>query len=125
MSNLVTEDRAILAQISSFSCMYACILAVLGLYCCAWAFCSCSEWRLLSIYGAWAPHCSGFSCCGAQVLGTQSQLPQGMWDLPRPGIEPTFPTLAGGFLTTGPPGKCPYLLMHLPLANLSGKIKNH
>ena len=28
-----------------------------------------------------------------------------MWDLPRPGIELTCPALAGGFLTTGPPGK--------------------
>ena len=24
----------------------------------------------------------------------------GMWDLPRPGIEPVFPTLAGRLLTT-------------------------
>ena len=28
-----------------------------------------------------------------------------LWDLPRPGIEPVSPALAGGFLTTGPPGK--------------------
>ena len=28
-----------------------------------------------------------------------------MWELPGPGIEPVFPALAGGFLTTGPPGK--------------------
>ena len=27
--------------------------------------------------------------------------------VPRPGIEPTFPALEGGFLTTGPPGKSP------------------
>ena len=27
-----------------------------------------------------------------------------MWDLPRPGIEPVYPALAGGFLTTAPPG---------------------
>ena len=27
--------------------------------------------------------------------------------LPQPGIEPTFPALQGGFLTTGPPGKSP------------------
>ena len=31
----------------------------------------------------------------------------GMWDLPRPGIEPVSPALAGGFLTTAPPGKPP------------------
>ena len=28
-----------------------------------------------------------------------------MWDLPGPGLEPVFPALAGGFLTTAPPGK--------------------
>ena len=28
-----------------------------------------------------------------------------MWNLPRPGIEPMSPRLAGRFLTTGPPGK--------------------
>ena len=27
-----------------------------------------------------------------------------MWNLPEPGIEPTSPALADGFLTTGPPG---------------------
>ena len=26
-----------------------------------------------------------------------------MWGLPRPGIEPVFPAMAGIFLTTGPP----------------------
>ena len=29
----------------------------------------------------------------------------GMWDLPGPGLEPMSPALAGGFLTTAPPGK--------------------
>ena len=28
-----------------------------------------------------------------------------LWDLPRPGIEPVSPALAGGFLSTVPPGK--------------------
>ena len=28
-----------------------------------------------------------------------------MWDLPRPGLEPTSPALAGRFSTTAPPGK--------------------
>ena len=31
--------------------------------------------------------------------------PGGMWNLPRVGIEPVSPALAGRFLTTGPPGK--------------------
>ena len=29
----------------------------------------------------------------------------GMWDLPGSGIEPVSPALAGGFLSTVPPGK--------------------
>ena len=34
-----------------------------------------------------------------------------MWDLPGPGIKPVSPALAGGFLTTAPPGKpTPYYL---------------
>ena len=82
--------------------------------------------------GVQAPHCSGFSCCGAwaqgarasvvvahglgscgsQALerrlsscGARAQLLHGMWDLPRPELEPVCPALAGGFLTTVPPGK--------------------
>ena len=36
-----------------------------------------------------------------------------MWDLPEPGLEPVCPALAGGFLTTAPPGKSqPDLLLH-------------
>ena len=82
--------------------------------------------------GAQASHCGGFLCCGAQALGARAsvfvacglsscgsralqhrlsscgaraQLLHGMWDLPRPGIKPLPPALAGGFLTTVPPGK--------------------
>ena len=39
-----------------------------------------------------------------------------MWDLPRPGLEPVSPALAGGFSTTAPPGKprvCLFLLLFL------------
>ena len=42
----------------------------------------------------------GFSGCG-----TQAELPCGMGDLCGPRMEPMSPALAGGFLTTGPPGK--------------------
>ena len=30
---------------------------------------------------------------------------RGRWDLPGPGLEPVSLALAGGFLTTEPPGK--------------------
>ena len=43
---------------------------------------------------------AGFSSCG-----TRAQLLRGMWDLPRLGLDPTSPALAGGFLTNAPPGK--------------------
>ena len=36
-----------------------------------------------------------------------AQLPHSTWNLPRPGIEPVSLASAGGFLTTGPPGKPP------------------
>ena len=39
--------------------------------------------------------------------GSRAQLPGGMWDLPRPGLEPVSPALAGGFSTTAPTGKPP------------------
>ena len=37
--------------------------------------------------------------------GSRAQLLRGMWDLPRPGLEPVSPALAGRFSTTAPSGK--------------------
>ena len=37
-----------------------------------------------------------------------------MWDLPRPGLEPVSPALAGRFSTTAPPGK-PQITFKIPL----------
>ena len=37
--------------------------------------------------------------------GSRAQLLRGTWDLPRPGLEPVSPALAGRFSTTAPPGK--------------------
>ena len=45
-----------------------------------------------------------------------------MWDLPGLGLEPVSPALAGGFLTTAPPGKPAYImfcLLSLTLLELS------
>ena len=36
-----------------------------------------------------------------------------MWDLPRAGTEPVPSALAGGFLTTVPPGKSPCILLNI------------
>ena len=57
---------------------------------------------------------AGFSRCGSRALEhrlssywrTGLAAPR-MWDLPGPGLEPVSPALAGGFLTTAPPGKPP------------------
>ena len=37
--------------------------------------------------------------------GSRAQLLRGMWDLPKPGLEPVSPALAGRFSTTAPSGK--------------------
>ena len=41
-----------------------------------------------------------------------------MWDLPGPGLEPVSAALAGGFLTTAPPGKSLFLCILLVLLSL-------
>ena len=45
--------------------------------------------------------------------GLRAQLLRGMWDLPRPGLEPLSPALAGRFSTTAPPGKPQELLLKI------------
>ena len=93
-------------------------------------FSSRGEQGPLSSCRAQAFHCGGFSCCGAWAsvvaarglssCGSQTlehrlsscgalgfQLPCRVWDLPRSGIEPLSPALAGGLFTTEPPGNLP------------------
>ena len=43
--------------------------------------------------------------CRLSNCGSRAQLLCGMWDLPRPGLEPVSPALAGRLSTTAPPGK--------------------
>ena len=76
--------------------------------------------------GAWASHCGGFSCCGAQALGAQASVVvahglscSGMWDFPGLGLEPTSPALAGGFFTTAPPGKPTKGILKLSLEKIN------
>ena len=40
--------------------------------------------------------------------GSRAELLRGMWDLPRPGLEPMSPAPAGRLSTTAPPGNPPY-----------------
>ena len=92
--------------------IYLFILAVLGLHFCARAFSSCGERGPLFItvrgpltiaVSLVAEH--RLQTCRLSSCGSRTQLLRGMWDLPRPGLEPMSLVLAGGFSTTAPPGK--------------------
>ena len=92
-------------------------MAVLGLRFRARAFSSCGKWGPLFI-AVRGPLTITASRCGAQAPDTQAQQlwltglvalrhvgSSRMWDLPRSGLEPVSPALAGRFSTTAPPGK--------------------
>ena len=87
-------------------------MAVLGLRFCARAFSSCGERGPLFI-AVRGPLTIAASLVAKHRLqthrlsncGSRAQLLRGMWDLPRPGLEPLCPALAGRFSTTAPPGK--------------------
>ena len=51
--------------------------------------------------------------------GSRAQLLRGMWDPPRPGLEPVSPALAGRLSTTAPPGK-PYFIFISHVGNSLG-----
>ena len=82
---------------------------LLGFDCLAHPFSSCKQ-KLFSSCSAQASHCSGFSCCETQALGTwasvvaalglNSPMAGGVL-VPRPGIEP----IALHWQAGGPPGK--------------------
>ena len=93
-------------------------LAVLGLRFCARAFSSCGKRGPLFI-AVRGPLSIAASLVAEHRLqrrrlssfGSRAQLHRGMWDLPRPGLEPVSPALAGRFSTTAPPGK-PSSIIH-------------
>ena len=67
--------------------------------------------RLLLLQSTALEH-TDFSSCNSGALahrlssrGALALLPRSTWALPRPGIEPMSLVLAGGLLTTGPPGR--------------------
>ena len=91
--------------------IYFC-LAVLGLRFCARAFSSCGKQGplLIAVRGPLTTEASLVAEHRLQTrrlsnCGSQAQLLRGMWDLPRPGLEPASPALVGRFSTTAPPGK--------------------
>ena len=86
--------------------------AVLGLHFCARAFSSCGKRGplFIAVRGPFTVMASLVAEHRLQTrrlssCGSRAQLLRGMWDLPRPGLEPVSPALAGRFLTTAPPGK--------------------
>ena len=91
-------------------------MAVLGLRFCARAFSSCGKRGPLFI-AVRGPLTVVASLVAEHRLqtrrlsncGSRAQLLCCMWDLPRPGLKPVSPALAGRFSTTAPPGK-PYLI---------------
>ena len=84
------------------------------------------EHRLWDVQAA-AAGALGLSSCVSWAVehrlsncGTQAQLLHGMWDLPRSGIEPVSPALAGGFFTTEPPGKPSHFFLRLTIPSFGG-----
>lgn len=69
------------------------------------------------LLSSWAPGSRGAGfggggsrCCLERGLGSRGarvQSLRGRWDLPRPGLDPVFPALAGRFFPTGPPREVP------------------
>ena len=106
-------------------------LAVLGLRFCVRAFSSCGERGPLFI-AVRRPLTIAASLVTQHRLqtrrlsscGSWPQLLRGMWDLPRPGLEPVSPALAGRFSTTAPPGK-PQPSLFDPLSCTCHEIYHH
>ena len=97
---------------------------MLGLRFCARAFSTCGKWGPLFI-ALRRPLTIAASLVAEHRLqmprlsscGSRAQLLRGMWDLPRPGLEPVSPALAGRLSTTAPPGKPPdltFFYLHTP-----------
>ena len=87
-------------------------LAAPDLHCCVRALCSCGKWEPFSSCGAGASHCGGLSSCGAWALGCWASCPMACEIFPDQGLNWCPPALAGGLLTSGPPGKSPHYSLH-------------
>ena len=95
-----------------FLFIYLFIFGVLGLRFCARAFSSCGKRGplFIAVRGSLTIAASPIAEHRLQTrrlssCGSRAQLLCGMWDPPRPGLEPVSPALAGRFSTTAPPGK--------------------
>ena len=93
-------------------------MAVLGLRFCTRAFSSCGKRGPLFIVvcGRLTIEASLVAEHRLQTrrlsnCGSWAQLLRGMWDLPRPGLDPLSPALAGRLSTTAPTGKARSLVL--------------
>ena len=89
-------------------------MAVLGLHCCMQAFSGCEQgilsWALghpgFSSYNTWAQQLPcRLQSVGSVLVAHRLSCPAACEIFPDQGLNPWSPTLAGRFLTTGPPGK--------------------
>ena len=87
-------------------------MAVLGLRLCVRAFSSCGKRGplFITVRGPLAIAASRVVEHRLQTrrlrnCGSRAQPLRGIWDPPRPGLEPVSPALAGRLPTTAPPGK--------------------
>ena len=104
---------------------------MLGLRFCARAFSSCGERGPLFI-AVCRPLTIAASLVAEHRLqtrrlsscGSRAQLVRGMWDPPRPGLEPVSPALAGRFSTTAPPGR-PLNMPFKIYAAYNGRVMSH
>ena len=94
-------------------------MAVLGPRLCARTFSSCGKRGplLIAVRGpltAAAPPVAEHRLQTRRLrsCGSRAQSLRGMWDPPRPGLEPVSPALAGRPSTTAPPGKPSYVLKY-------------
>ena len=98
-------------------------MAVLGLRFCARAFSSCGKWGppFIAVRGPLTIAASPVAEHRLQTrrlssCGSRAQLLRGMWDPPRPGLEPVSPALAGELSTTAPPGKPLSLILNATIS---------
>ena len=84
----------------------------MGLRFCAQAFSTCGERGplFIAVHGPLTVAASLVAEHRLQMrrlssCGSRAQVLHGMWDLPRPELEPMSPALAGKFSTSAPPGK--------------------
>ena len=94
------------------------LIAMLGLRFCARVFSSCGKWGplLIAVRGPLtivAPPVAEHRLQTRRLSSCDSRAQPlcGMWDLPRPGLEPLSPALAGRLSTTAPPGKPLFLFL--------------